>query len=385
LALGYYAYLLNALGPVMPFLRAELGLSYTVSSLHLSAFAVGILLAGLGADRIIKRFGRNRTFWAGILGMAVCTLLFLAGWQPVVTLSGALLMGTIGSLLIVIIPASLADRHGQNRAIAIAEANVVASFCSVLAPVIVGLFVWAELGWRGALVAPALAALIFSLLFRRVALPEPALPLRRRLQPQPKLPGLYWLYWSILVLVVSVEFCIIFWGATFLETERGFSRADAAFYLSLFLGAMALGRLGGSQLARQVRSEWLVLGSVGVCGLGFLLHWGVTLPLFTIGGLFLAGLGMANLYPQTLALAIGAAPAQTNEASARASLASGGAILSLPLLLGGLADQIGLYYAYGMVAVLLVFAGLSIVQAGRVGPQRLARKLTFSDSGCVEK
>ena len=59
LTLGYYAYLLNAIGPAMPFLRAELDLSYTLSSAHLSAFAVGILLAGLGGDWLITRFGRH--------------------------------------------------------------------------------------------------------------------------------------------------------------------------------------------------------------------------------------------------------------------------------------------------------------------------------------
>ena len=53
LTLGYYAYLLNAIGPAMPFLRAELDLSYTLSSAHLSAFAVGILLAGVGGAEAI--------------------------------------------------------------------------------------------------------------------------------------------------------------------------------------------------------------------------------------------------------------------------------------------------------------------------------------------
>jgi len=54
LMLGYYSYFINGLGPVMPFLRTELGMSYTLSSLHFSAFAVGILLAGLGSDRIVQ-------------------------------------------------------------------------------------------------------------------------------------------------------------------------------------------------------------------------------------------------------------------------------------------------------------------------------------------
>lgn len=46
LSLAFYGYFLNVLGPITPFLKEELGLSYTLSSLHFTAFAVGILFVG---------------------------------------------------------------------------------------------------------------------------------------------------------------------------------------------------------------------------------------------------------------------------------------------------------------------------------------------------
>ena len=42
--LACYAYFLNILGPITPFLHDEFQLSYTVSSLHFTAFAIGMLL-----------------------------------------------------------------------------------------------------------------------------------------------------------------------------------------------------------------------------------------------------------------------------------------------------------------------------------------------------
>lgn len=360
LMLGYYTYFLNGLGPVMPFLRAELQMSYTLSSFHFSAFAIGMLLAGLGGDRIARKFGRRRTFWNGTLGMAVGTILLLMGSHPVVTIAGSLLMGTIGSLLLVMIPAVLSDRYGPQRAIAISEANVMASLCGGLAPVAIGFFVSINLGWRGALAVVLLAALLLRVFFQHVPFPESPASLPHQLHSRSKLPRIYWIYWNILVLAVSVEFCIIFWSATFLEMERGLPKANAAFVMSLFLGAMVLGRLIGSRISHYAQSEKIVLGSVGISFVGFLIHWWATPTLLTMSGLFLAGLGVANLYPQILALAVGAAPNQTDTASARASLASGSAILLLPLLLGGLADQIGLWYAYGLVMILLLFVGIGI-------------------------
>ncbi len=44
---AFYGYFLNIFSPITPFLKQELNLSYTVSSLHFSAFALGIIGAGL--------------------------------------------------------------------------------------------------------------------------------------------------------------------------------------------------------------------------------------------------------------------------------------------------------------------------------------------------
>jgi fucose permease len=72
-------------------------------------------------------------------------------------------------------------------------------------------------------------------------------------------------------------------------------------------------------------------------------------------------LGIANHYPLTLSLAVGAAGGRSNEASARASLAVGSALLIMPLLLGQLADQLGIQTAYGMVMVLLIMAAVVVI------------------------
>jgi len=87
-------------------------------------------------------------------------------------------------------------------------------------------------------------------------------------------------------------------------------------------------------------------------------------------GLFATGLGVANLYPLILSLAIGAAIHNTVQASVRATLASGTAIPALPLVLGRLADLVGIRPAYGVVAVLLIGVFLIVLAAGRRVPDR---------------
>ena len=80
--LAFYGYFLNILGPITPFLKDELKLSYTVSSLHFTAFAVGILLIGLGGQVLVQRIGRWLSLWIGAFGISVSALILLAGRSP---------------------------------------------------------------------------------------------------------------------------------------------------------------------------------------------------------------------------------------------------------------------------------------------------------------
>jgi len=165
---------------------------------------------------------------------------------------------------------------------------------------------------------------------------------------------LFWLYWIGIVLGVSVEFCMIFWGADYLEQVLGLIKADAARAVSLFLAAMILGRILGSRLVQRFSTRSVVTSSIVIASIGFLIFWRTENSFGGLSGLFLTGLGVANLYPLLLSLAISAANGNTVQAGARATLASGTAILTLPLALGRFADRVGIRSAYAVVLLLLV-------------------------------
>jgi len=363
--LAFYGYFLNVLGPITPFLKDELQLSYTVSSLHFTAFAVGILLVGLGGHVPIRRLGRWRALWIGAAGMSLGALLLVAGQTPVVTIGAAFLMGAIGSLILAVVPSALSDRHGELRAVAISEANVIASIVTTAAPLLVGWLAYSVGGWRLALVLVAGVLLLMYLGFRKVASPLGTSIQGDATQARRPLPIRYWVYWTALVLAVSVEFCMIFWSADYLINVLGMPKAGAAQAVSLFFVGMILGRLAASRLVQRYAASRLVLGATLLAGLGFLVFWRTGSLIFTLGGLLVTGLGVASLYPLILSLAIGTAPDNTVQASARATLASGAAILTLPLVLGRLADAVGIRPAYGVVALLLVGVFLIIQFAGR--------------------
>ncbi len=349
--LGVYNYLLSGLGPLMPSLRQELNLSYTVTSLHFSAWATGMILAGLIGDRLVRAWGRRVVFWLGAAGLALGAVALTLVRQPLLTIGSVLLMGTVGSLALVLIPAVLADRHGAQRTLAIVEANILSAATGALAGALIGLGQATPVGWRGPWLLILLVPLALFARFRAVSLPPtPVRPGGR--QSDARLPPAYWAYWVTVMLVVGVEFCLIFWGADFL-TAAGQDVSAAAITVSLFLWGMVAGRLVGRQVAQWLAAERLLPVALGISTAGFLLYWlSPVLPL-TILGLFVAGLGVANLFPVTAALALGAAPGRSNEGGARLSFASGAAILGAPLVLGALADTIGITLAYAIVPLFL--------------------------------
>ena len=362
--LAIYAYFLNILGPITPYLQDELSLSYTLSGLHFSAFAVGILVVGLAGNLLIRRTGRQLALSIGAIGVGGSALLLTVGRSPIVTIGAAFLMGCVGSLILAVVPALLADEHGEMRSVAITEANVLSSLVSASAALFVGWFANLGIGWRMALIFMALVAIGMGV--------STLQPTRDRVKnalnhhSQGRLPMVFWLFWIALVLAVSIEFCMVFWSADFLESELGLPRSIAVQSVSIFLAGMLVGRLGSSWFLRYMPAQRVVQGSIGLGLVSFLLYWRTENAILGLVGLALCGLFVACLYPLLLSVALGSAGGNTVQAGARATLASGTAILALPLILGGVADSIGLRGAFSVVAALFIALFLLMLVAMRL-------------------
>lgn len=386
---GYFAYLQGVLGPVVPFLREEFGLGYAAAGSYFAAYSAGSILAGLTGDRLNRAWGRRAVLWSGGAGMAVGTMLLVTGSGVVFTGLGALLMGLAGILLLVGIQAILADRHGGMYASALTESTAAGSVGYVLAPVSVGLFARTEFGWRGALVLAVFIFVALAVLFWREPVPAPAPKERpaegkgssskadadttkreekctRGAASKDRLPALFWVYALILFLCSGVEWCVKYWGADFLRASSGLTAADAALAMGAFFVAMLVARLLGGPLARRARAGSLLGLSLVVTAVGFPLFWLSPASLVSVAGLFIAGLGIANLNPFATAIGVRVAPEKADEAAARLAVAVGLAGLIAPYLLGWLAEGIGLFGAYGIVVPLVVVALVSTMVGARL-------------------
>ncbi len=200
-----------------------------------------------------------------------------------------------------------ADRFGEQRAIAMTEANIAASVLCVMAPAAVSLCVKCGFGWRVALLLPIVHFLVLFVFMRRTPVPEYTQE-HDKAVGSAKLPLAYWGYWTVMLLMVGCEWSLIFWSAEFLQNVGHLSKSDASQAVSVFLMAMLTGRIAGSRLSRFISTSVLLRYASVTALVGFSIFWLGGSALLNLVGLFITGLGVANFYPLTLASAIAVVP-----------------------------------------------------------------------------
>jgi MFS family permease len=110
--------------------------------------------------------------------------------------------------------------------------------------------------------------------------------------------------------------------------------------------------LGAGHDTRRSAAAALALAAVGAS-----LAWVSTSSVVSGIALFIAGLGVASLYPLGIAAALsGVPPGRLTLAGNRLTLASGLAILAAPLALGAIADATGVVVGWALVLSLVAIA-----------------------------
>jgi fucose permease len=357
---AWFAYLQAAPGLVIAHLRTELHLNYSSGGLHVAAFALGSMVAGLTSARLERALRRGPLLWSGAACMGVGAVGLAAGQVIAVTVGSVLLIGIGAGTLLVTAQAALADHHRDLRAIALTEANVAASVAYVVLIGALSLAAATGAGWRTALIASLLVPALTWLGSRRLAIEAPPAPKGA----EGRLPGLFWAAAVMILCTTAVEWCVTGWGATFVETATRASADVAVALMAGYFGGVLVGRIVGSRLARRIDPARLLGWAMVLTAIGFVILWPAGSPVQALLGLTVIGAGIGNLFPLGLAVAVGLAPGRAVAASGRAVLMASTAVLLAPLTVGALADALSLKAAFVVVPVMLALAavGLAIVR-----------------------
>jgi hypothetical protein len=348
LAQGAIGFAITGLGACLVLLAQDLRVRPEQLAWLPTTFGAGLLLVAPAGPYLLRRGSRPSLIGGAVMIAAGAVLLAVATSTPVAA-AGALLLGVGGATFVLVTPAMLAGPAAAGRLTTVIG---LSSAASVVAPPAIGAWDTTGLGsGRLALllVVPPLVLLIVDV-WRHPLQFGPATTVDRDTARR----GVVARRWGVVVLAVSVEFCFTIWGVARL-TGAGASTGAAALIGTAFPLGMACGRLAG---------PWL-LARFPVVTAGVLVTAASTVtvvlagsPALVAAGLAGAGLGIATLYPVTLARLVGTPGLSPAPAASLGAFASGTAIVAAPAALARLADVADLRLAYlvtlPLLAVLLV-------------------------------
>lgn len=183
---------------------------------------------------------------------------------------------------------------------------------------------------------------------------------------RPKGPGAAHLGWvpviggAMVLVAFLTENAAENWSALHIEKSLGGSPADGAMGPAVMAITMGVARLFGQGLAMRVPALWLLSGGAAVSATGALTAALATSPAMAYAGFIIMGIGSSVIAPTTFSL-VGrlAEPAAQARAVARATLLGYFGYFFGPPLIGFIAGQFGLRFAFVFAAAML--AGVPVL------------------------
>jgi MFS family permease len=343
-----FSYLMYGLGFITPYVQHDLGVPEAIAALPSSIGAVGLGLSGLFASGLAGRVGSRTAgrFWLLVMAGAGAALATRAS-LPVV-LSAAFVFGLAAGGLLVLVNSSLGHGGDGDADTRLVRANLWAMVGAVVAPLVLAAAAsTAGLGWAAGLLAPIPLLIAVAVLL-------PAVPVRDAPAiagvGAARLPPRYWLAWLFIVAGVGMEYSFVVWGPSVVVARTGLPTTDATRLASLFVSGMLIGRLTLSTgFGSGERSRAILRLCLGLAAAGAAVTWLAPNVLAAGFGLFLGGMGVAAIYPLGVGLALQQAPGSPVHAASRLTLASGLAILAAPLILGVVAQLVGVVAGWPLV------------------------------------
>jgi MFS family permease len=389
-ASGAWASFVYLSGPASPVITQDFGVPAASVGLVGTALAAGIASASLTGPVAVRRFGRDTAMRLGLAVLAAATAgaatlpRLLDGWVAYAVILALVWLGSIGGATVLnVSTARLAEIHPQHSAFAITEANAAAAWVGLFSPLLLGLALGAGLGWWVGFaiclvaVLAALAGLVIadklqharrnsseSWSNRTLAAADELYQRQLDAEPQAaltatdRLPRRFWVAMVALFAAAGSEFAINFWGSPLIQIQTGAETSAATAAMSASVAGIAVGRTAGSRVTHRLGAHRMLIGGFVLTMVGFAILWLATSLPLAILGLFVAGLGLATLFPLVIDRGLVLSGGQPERAMARASVVLGLAIGGAPFLLGALGSVVPVSTAMLLVPLI---AALGVV------------------------
>lgn len=354
----YFAFFVSGamvltVGTILPFIIAEMQISYTVAGGFLSAFAIGNLLASFIFPFLVANIGRK----ASIVSMSFLiplSWILIAMMPSVIMLYVAFVIMGVGRGSISIINNAIVNDNFDGKPAALNLLHMTFAMGALLAPAITSIFVYVGWGWRAdaytMVMGTTLVFVFYS--FMRMDYNWPKESPKRPKVAFYKMPVFY-IMGFLLFLYLGLENCVNGWFVTYFQNMRIMDSTYATNLVSLTWLMVMFGRLLTAKLSTIIDKNKLIFAYCVATAVFFILMistTNVTLITFAIMGL---GFFFAGIYPTSVSSAGAAIKGSTAGMSAFLAISAIGGIVT-PEIVGLAADATGLTAAIMILSVNVV-------------------------------
>ncbi|HEX2182987.1 MAG TPA: MFS transporter [Rubrobacteraceae bacterium] len=349
---GTFAVLLADLSGALDLSPGPLGVALFVGA---AASILAMALLGWTSDRLGRRVFLLVS--GGVMGLGIAALASAEGYRAL--LAALVILYAASGLYDVGINAAAVDleRAAQRRVMAVLHAAFSAG--GVAGALSAGVLLSAGLDYRVVYLAllPPLGAVILAVAATRF--PPFGGPSGDK---EAREAGLYRKLPLILVAAIATlallsEGEMEHWSGVYLRNTLGLSALLGGSGVAVFYGSMAVGRLGAAFVIGRLGNRRTLLGAGLLTAGGMALALATREPLLVVAGFLVVGLALSAVVPITFSVAGDLVPGHAGAAiSVVTTLGYGGFLLG-PVIVGGLAEVLGLRIALGIIAVsgLLIF------------------------------
>lgn len=365
--------MLAALGPTLPDLARNTGVSRAEAGALFTALFIGGFLSQTVTGALTDKFGHRWVLTGGLLVMGLGFVGVLVSPSLPLAFACMVVAGLGDGVLVVSANVMVAEVFRERSVSALNALNIFFGVGAITGPAFVG----ASLSiWGTALPVLWVLAALSCLLVPFAA--------TLRIPPHLDTPGekrepavgvfvspVLWLLGLLLLLYVGTEVGVGGWTATYMERATGIVPEAAALVASSFYVALTVGRVLGALLGTRLpSSRVLLLCLVGALVGGALLFLGMGNAPMMIGAIALFGLSLGPIYPTVVGIAAAQFPASQGKAAGLAMTIGSLGGVGLPWLQGVILEGVGtasaaLFVAGSALLMLLAFMASQAASARR--------------------
>jgi len=353
---------IGLLGPAIPAIIRDLNISYSQAGLFFTMLSLGSLI-GTSIGGILSDYTNKKTL---LVVFCCCLIAGLISSGFAVSYLALLLIiflfSLLGSPIGAVGQSVMLEMFPDKREKYLSYQTVFAAAGSFLAPIMVTINFSTGLNWRWAFMEAGFIGVLLCIAILFVKMPK-AIGKKARLPLREIFKNKRIIFCAVIIFfAIAVDIGFVYWLAEYFKTELGVNIRFASGVVGIYLAGVITGRMLVPQLLKRMKGGRIILTGL-IIGLASLLCF-IFIPGVAVKAAlcYVYGLGISSLFPLMMAKGVELYPEQPGAVTGFlfGFMSLGGMVF--PLLLGNLAEQIGIAYSYLFPAAVLagIFIAVSI-------------------------